>query len=140
VDPSAKAAMAMTAGDMPLFERMKARLGWLDRRQAVLADTIANADTPGFRPRDLAPFRFADVLAGPPLAVTDARHLVGGPRGRAAGAGPSRTTYEVAPAGNAVILEEQMMKVNETTIAHNLTTQLYRKYLGLMRTATAAKG
>ncbi len=47
---------------------------------------------------------------------------------------------EVAPAGNAVDLEEQMAKVNETAIAHNLTTQLYRKYLNLVRIAATARG
>jgi hypothetical protein len=39
-----------------------------------------------------------------------------------------------------VDLEEQMAKVNETAVAHKLTTQLYRKYLGLMRMAASVRG
>jgi flagellar basal-body rod protein FlgB len=41
----------MSADPVALAER---RLHWLDRRQQVLARNIANADTPGFRPSDLA--------------------------------------------------------------------------------------
>lgn len=132
--------MAANAGDTVLFERMKARLGWLDRRQTVLAETVANADTPGYRPRDLKPFRFRDLLAGQPIATTDPRHLTGATGTAGTDVRRSGRTYEAAPAGNAVVLEEQMTKIGETAIAHDLTTQLYRKYLGLLRTATAAKG
>lgn len=129
-----------------LFDVMKARLQWLGQRQSVLARTIANADTPSYRPHDLAPFQFRDLAAhaSRPLETTHADHLLpgsagGGRAGGAAGSAASRT-YEVAPAGNAVILEEQMAKVNETAIAHELTTQLYKKYQALVRAVVTAKG
>jgi flagellar basal-body rod protein FlgB len=128
-----------------LFDRMKTRLGWLEQRQAVLAETIANADTPGYRPHDLTPPKFSEVLESGAARLSpitsDPSHLGGS--GAAAAAGkkaPASRTYEVAPAGNAVVLEEQMAKVNETLLAHNLTTQLYRKYLNLVRIAATAKG
>jgi flagellar basal-body rod protein FlgB len=65
-----------TTGDstLALAER---RLGWLETRQRVLAQNIANADTPGYRPRDLTDFRrLLAGLEGPPdgRARTDARH------------------------------------------------------------------
>jgi flagellar basal-body rod protein FlgB len=129
-----------------LFDVMKARLDWLGQRQSVLARTIANADTPGYRPHDLAPFRFAHLASAassPPLLTTHANHLAPGAADgkRAHGAeAVTRRTYEVAPAGNAVILEEQMAKVSETAIAHELTTQLYKKYTGLVRAVVSAKG
>lgn len=128
-----------------LFDRMKTRLGWLQQRQAVLAEAIANADTPGYRPHDLTPPKFAQVLesGAARLAPTtrDPGHLGGGGAvDRAAKKVAAQRTYEVAPAGNAVDLEEHMAKVNETLLAHNLTTQLYRKYLNLVRIAATAKG
>ena len=46
-----------------------------------------------------------------------------------------RRPFETSPAGNAVILEEQMSKINETSVNHRLTTQLYRKQLNMVRTA-----
>ena len=51
------------------------RLRWLDARQRVLAQNVANADTPGYRPSDMRPF--AQALAGAQgvMAQTDPRHL-----------------------------------------------------------------
>lgn len=123
---------------------IKQRLDWLGQRQQVLASNIANADTPGYLPRDLRPLGFRDLVrreAPVRLAATDSRHLAGsGPRPTQFADRPEREMVEVAPAGNAVDLEEQMAKVNETAVSHKLTTQLYRKYLGLMRMAASARG
>ena len=43
--------------------------------------------------------------------------------------------YETTPDGNAVILEEQMAKATETALDFQLTSNLYRKYVGMMRIA-----
>ena len=123
---------------------IKQRLAWLDQRQRVLAGNIANADTPGYRPRDLQPLAFRDAVRRETpshLAVTDARHLAGAtPRPTLFAETEQPDVTEVTPAGNAVDLEEQMAKVNETAVSHKLTTQLYRKYLGLVRMAASARG
>ncbi len=123
---------------------MKQRLEWLGRRQVVLAENIANADTPSYRPQDLAPQRFRDVLDHPArlaLTATDANHLGQPIADRTQPkVETSRNVYEVAPAGNAVVLEEQMAKVHETAIDHKLVNQLYRKYLGMLRMAASARG
>ena len=119
-------------------------MAWLGQRQRVLAENIANADTPRFRPSDIAPF----VPAGDQTAVraaalsrTHAGHIApAGGRAEGAAEERARTVYEATPSGNAVILEEQMAKVNETAIAHRLAAQVYRKYLGLVRLAASAKG
>jgi flagellar basal-body rod protein FlgB len=123
---------------------MKSRLDWLGKRQVVLAENIANADTPTYRPKDLPPQRFRDVLgAGARLgmAATNERHL-GQSDSDPARMMPvaSREAYEITPAGNAVVLEEQMAKVQETAIDHRLVNQLYRKYLGMLRIAATARG
>ena len=41
---------------LKLFQRMSERMGWLGARQEVLAQNIANADTPGYRARDIEDF------------------------------------------------------------------------------------
>src|SRR5690242_2037327 len=92
------------------------RMAWLEARQRVLAQNIANADTPGYRPHDLRPF--AQVLAragGVGLARTDARHLASA---RDAEARPDRLAAERAPNGNAVALDQQALKVADTDTAH----------------------
>ncbi|RYG11762.1 MAG: flagellar biosynthesis protein FlgB, partial [Caulobacteraceae bacterium] len=39
--------------DLPLLGQIKGRLSWLDERQRVIAQNVANADTPGYVGRDL---------------------------------------------------------------------------------------
>jgi flagellar basal-body rod protein FlgB len=108
------------------------RIAWLEERQRVLAQNIANADTPGYQPRDLGDF--GRTLAGAfGLARTSERHLEGG-RG-AAQARPDRASADRAPNGNAVSLDREAMKVADTDTAHALATGLYRRWIGLFRTA-----
>ena len=124
MDPSRTAPVA-------LAER---RLAWLEARQRVLAQNIANADTPGYRSRDLRPF--AQVLAqagGVGLARTDARHLA--PLRGDAQSRPDRMPAERTPDGNAVTLDQQALKVADTDTAHALAVGLHRRYFGLFRIA-----
>ena len=126
-----------------LFQLISARLSWLSQRQAVLSQNIANADTPEFQPKDLraADFtRLVEGLAGRPsglaLAQTKPAHLNGAPMLQIGLAGhPLATEYEVAPDGNAVVLEEQSAKAAQTALDFQLTSNLYRKYLGMVRVA-----
>ena len=119
----------MDAGRSNLFDLAQQRLDWADRRQMLLAQNIANADTPGFAPKDVAPF--AQALArvgGPPLARTQPNHL--------AGAAPllsDATTQprERSPDGNAVRLDEQLTKVADTQTTQATVTAIYRKYLAM---------
>jgi flagellar basal-body rod protein FlgB len=127
------------------FDILKQRLSWLAQRQQVLAQNVANADTPRYVPHDLEPFSFANALrqqwSRVPLAQTAVGHLPGRrDTGGSSPERPSRDAYEASPSGNAVVLEEQMTKINETAASHKLTTNLYRKYLGLVRTAANVKG
>jgi flagellar basal-body rod protein FlgB len=134
----------MDAASPDLFGAIKQRLGWLGQRQEVLARNIANSDTPGYRPRDLRPFAFSAMLGEPrqaiTLAATSPGHLSGRRRDAAAfAARVDRAPYETAPAGNAVVLEEQMAKINETAVSHSLATGLYRKHLAMINTATGPR-
>lgn len=128
----------------PLIGLLRSRLSWLGQRQRVLAENIANADTPNFRPLDLEPFAAApSARAGGSAAAvvrTHPVHVATGTDPRAYAEERQRRTFEVSPAGNAVVLDEQMAKLSQTAIDHKLATQLYRKYLGFIRTAAGAKG
>jgi flagellar basal-body rod protein FlgB len=131
----------------PLFQLLSARLGWLGQRQATLGQNLANADTPDYRPRDLRPADFARLIRAAPdpgtaiaLVRTDPGHLDDAPSARVGLAGRAADSrYETTPDGNAVILEEQMAKVTETALDYQLTSNLYRKYIGMMRIALGAE-
>jgi flagellar basal-body rod protein FlgB len=127
----------------PLFGLIRDRMDWLSQRQRVLAQNIANADTPGFRPQDLTPFaaRVAASRGGADApARTHARHIdAAGSGAQDFGRQAQRTVYESTPTGNGVVLEEQMAKVNDTAMSHRLATQLYKKYLGMVRMAASSR-
>ncbi|RXQ86893.1 flagellar basal body rod protein FlgB [Elioraea rosea] len=130
----------MDLGRLGFFKVAEQRLGWLDRRQDVLAQNIANANTPGYAARDLAPF--AKVLArntGPGLVRTSAQHIVPASAGAHA-ARPERLAQERTHDGNAVQIEDQVARVAETESQHELTVGLYRKYMGLFRIALGRGG
>ena len=131
-----------------IFSLAERRMVWLDRRQATLAQNVANANTPGYRARDSAPFAAALDQAGVsqagapqagapqvgrlPLLQPSAGHLAG--RGAMAGTvvvpGRERTAT-----GNTVSLEDELSKVADTASKQDLTASLFRKYNTLFRTA-----
>ena len=51
-----------------------------------------------------------------------------------------RKPYEVAPTGNSVVLEEQVLKVSETAGDHRLMTNLYRKHIAMFKMALGRGG
>lgn len=102
-------------------------------RQAVVAQNIANADTPGYKARDTA--SFAELLAaqdgGAGLRATRARHLHGA-------AGPvaasiRETGQQNDPNGNGVSLEEEMLKAVEVKRQHDRAIAIYRSGLSVLR-------
>jgi len=130
----------MDLDKISFFAMAKKRLAWLTQRQEVLAQNVANGDTPGFRPSDLKPFAFKELVRRESMQinmeVTQAGHAEGQrKRLRDFSEKTERKPFETAPAGNAVILEEQMAKLNESGVSHKLTSQLYAKHLKMIRTA-----
>ena len=125
---------------VPVFKMMTAKMRWLEHRQRVLAQNIANADTPGYAPKDLKALDFRCSAANSSfrlqLAQTSESHLTGGIRKSELGdEKKSGDVYETAPSRNGVVLEEQLIKVADTVGAHQLMTNLYRKQLGMFRIA-----
>lgn len=125
----------------PLFELISGKAGWLAQRQAVLTRNVAHADTPGFVPLDLEPADPAELARGTfgrmlPLVRTAAVHLPGSDAdGVSQAAVEEAPSFETKPAGNSVDLAEQMRKMSATDLDYQLTTSLYRRYVGMLRTA-----
>ena len=130
--------MAIT--DFPILSMLRTRLQWHQERQRVLAENVSNADTPKFRPRDLSEPNFdqpalAAATPGVTLVRTEAGHISGvGVTGSAFRTQASRN-YEVRPTGNAVSLEDEMIKVAANQMDYQAATALYSRSLGLIKTA-----
>ena len=136
----------MPISDIPLFSMLRTRMQWHQERQKVLAENVANADTPNFRTRDLKPLDFGSQVqsagvqsasqAGGPvrLAATDPAHITGSAGSNTFGT-DRPTKYDVRPAGNAVNLEDEMMKVASNQMDYQAAISLYSRSMGLFRTA-----
>src|ERR1700744_5136144 len=115
--------MSMTG--IPLLGMLRERMSWLNARQNVLSQNVANADSPGYTARDLKPLDFAQMVkhASQPssqssvLACDDPRHIgitkpdSGFAEDTSATGDPSDGT---SSNGTTVSLEEEMIKVADT--------------------------
>lgn len=106
-------------------------------RQLAVARNVANADTPGYRARDVAAFD-PGGSGNLPLRTSSPRHF---------GAGTTAATArivdaggEAAPNGNSVSLEDEMVRAAEAKREHELALTVYQTGLKLMRTALNRRG
>jgi flagellar basal-body rod protein FlgB len=118
-----------------LLSGLSARMQHLSRRTAVIAENIANADTPGFVARDVSQPAQSDTQS---LRVSDPRHVA-----RASGSTQTRIIAapdgEAAINGNEVSLETQMMKLSETRADYQLVSSVYKKALDMIRLAAGGR-
>ena len=129
---------------MTLFKMARQKMSWLGQRQAVLAQNIANANTPSYRSKELEALDFErelKTLAPVRLAATEGQHLNGTvtpPKYRTDKVS-LRDVYEVNPDGNSVVMEEQLMKVAETQMQYQLATNIYQKNVKMLRMALGSQ-
>ena len=134
----------MDLAQSPFFGLLRARLDQLSERQRLISENIANASTPGYRPRDLDTAGFERLLAraanGATLNMeqTSAAHMA--PGGSAQVRVVTRDDSETTIDGNAVVLEEQMARAAETRMAFETSLALYQKGLELVRLAARPPG
>ncbi len=122
------------AGGIELFDLAHARLNWVDQRQQILSQNIANADTPGYKPRDMAAFSSQlGAVLNPSLSQTDPSHF-GAPADSTL-AGQLSSTSAVGIDGNAVSVTDELAKVADTSGTQALVENLYSKYMGFFMTA-----
>lgn len=100
-------------------------------RQQVIAGNVANADTPGYVARDLKPFEASYDAAGGGLRATRPGHLGGG--SGALDLTPQAERSAMSPNGNAVSLEDQMVRSVDAKREHDLALSIYRSSLGILR-------
>lgn len=122
--------------DLNVFKVAYAMATHAGQRQAVISRNMANADTPGYRARDIEPFSkaFENTSTTPAMVATRPGHLNGvGTDGRLwaeqvrAGA--------VDPNGNGVSLEEEMLKAVEVKRQHDRALAIYKSSIGILRTS-----
>ena len=100
-------------------------------RMAVIAENVANADTPGYKAKDLP--SFAEVYATDPgqMRTTRPDHLIGS--SATLTAMPERGRGHGAPNGNSVSLEAEMVKSVEARQNHDMALAIYRATSDVIR-------
>jgi flagellar basal-body rod protein FlgB len=137
----------MDLSQIPLFQMLRGRLSYLSDRQKLIAENVANADTPGYKPHDLKPFSFqaqvqaSQAGASSAMAVTQPGHITP-PNTRSATAAKPVTTKdsETTLDGNSVVLEEEMLKMGQARMEYDAAIGFYQKSLNLIRLAARAPG
>ncbi|MGY4349170.1 flagellar basal-body rod protein FlgB [Bradyrhizobium sp. GM7.3] len=102
-------------GPLYLFELASSQARYLELRQSTIATNVANANTPGFKARDVEPFN--KVLDGMPvrLATTSPSHLQLSPAESDTRATAKKDSWDVVHSGNSVSLEQEMIKGSDVS-------------------------
>ena len=148
-----KANNSYTEGDMdlpgiPLLSMLKERMAWLNQRQTVLSQNVANADTPGYTAQDLKPADFEQVLRNATatsqfsgaLMTDNPRHIAIAPRSPDGFSDVNAPDVASNPSGNSVSLDQEMIKVADTQAQFQAATNLYAKAITMMKTAIGKPG
>ena len=128
----------MALSDIPILSMLRTKMEWHQARQRVLAENVANADSPEFRPHDLkAPDfeRQMTPVSTVSLVRTEGDHIAGSTASTSNFRSQTAGGYEIRPTGNAVSLEDEMMKVAANQMDFQAATALYSHSLNLIKTA-----
>lgn len=128
----------------PLLTGIAASMRHLAERQRVIAQNIANSETPGFKARDVTTPNFANLLsqepgkpsvARPQITLTSGMSALGARQPMTNGILLDADTAETKPDGNNVTIEDQLLKMGQIQADFATMTGIYRKQMGLLKTA-----
>jgi flagellar basal-body rod protein FlgB len=130
--------------DLTVLAMARKSMDWLTRRQEVLAQNVANANTPNYQSRDLEPLDFKKVFENTqaPLqaAVTNSMHIQPPNEAPKFEAKEVKMPGESKPDGNSVMLEEQMQRIGEVKNNYDLSINILQKNIKMLKTALGQSG
>jgi flagellar basal-body rod protein FlgB len=141
----------MSVTQLPLVEALKTKMRWHQARQTLLAENVSNADTPHYKGQDLKAPDFSSLVGsssgGAPsmrpisVAMTEPGHINGLEMGGKDGFSKKsqKGDFEVRPNGNAVNLEDEMVKTSENQVDFQAVSTLYQKNLDLIKVSIGKK-
>lgn len=122
--------------NLELFRMSHAMAAHAGARQGVIAGNMANADTPGYRARDVVPFAsfYEGGDGGMTARATRAGHMHGATDPKKPGLYTTQSG-DAAPNGNSVSLEAEMLKAVEVQRQHERAITIYRSGMTVLRAA-----
>lgn len=118
-----------------LFSLIDQQKSWLSTRQSLVAQNVANADTPGYRAVDVLPF--ARVMDRSALEMTgnSPLHMRPAQSEALAAVAKSADGWETTHSGNTVSPEYELIKAGEIRGAFSLDTNIMRAFHGMWLSA-----
>ncbi len=128
----------MDLNNLTLFQMVDKERSYLTERQKVLATNIANANTPGYLPKDIEKPDFSGELKNSvALAVTNPKHLQGIPsKGYSGRVYTQKLANPLSIDGNGVVVEDQLNEVSKTKGDYNRMITIYNSYKNMLKTAS----
>ncbi len=130
----------MDYSSINLFKLMQTKMAYHSQRQDVLANNLANVDTPGYSPRDLKPLDFNRLAMAEShrlqMRATSPSHISGLPsKSGIFRDDKMRDLYESKPVKNGSSVEQQSMLIAENQMEYVKVTNLYSKVANMFKTA-----
>jgi flagellar basal-body rod protein FlgB len=129
--------------DIPLFAMLKSKMSYVNARQEVIAQNVANANTPDYTPQDLKPFSFAAMAEASDIGmlVNQPGHMRSSRPAKSGSLKPvDMPDSEARIDGNQVVLEDQMNKMIQSRIDYETAVDFYQQSMTMITTASHAPG
>ena len=111
-----------------LMQLMSRQTAWLSARGAVVAGNISNANTPGYKAIDVAPFANVMKETGISIARTDSAHLAAADVAAFARTVSDKSDGDATLSGNSVGIETQLMRLGDVGRSYSLNVNLKRAF------------
>jgi len=123
-----------------LFDIAAKQAEWLSVNQKIIAGNVANANTPGFKARTIAPFAsMIDRQNSLAMVQTNAAHMDMIQNPLEAQIMKKDSSAETTHSGNTVVLEEEMLRGSETAREMSLNTAIVKSFHQMMMATVQGK-
>ena len=127
----------MDLNNLSVFVAANRNIKYQTERQKVLAANVANANTPGYLPKDIKRPDFGTELSSHlKMTVTNEKHLTGvGNNYGGYRVYTPKPTAALTIDGNGVVLEDQMNEISKSKSEYDRAITIYGKYQTMLNTA-----
>ena len=120
---------------LQLFDLAFRQNEWLAQRQSVISSNVANANTPGYKAKDVESFE--DVMRrSVSMSVTNPEHISPSDDGTVLASENDPNQAEVLVSGNDVSLEQEFIKQADVTRSYTMNTQILKTFTRMMQSVT----
>ncbi|MBA2125956.1 flagellar basal body rod protein FlgB [Hyphomicrobium methylovorum] len=120
---------------LQLFDLAFRQNEWLAQRQSVIASNIANANTPGYKAREIQGFD-DEMAKATAMVTTNAGHIAPGNNGTVSANESNSQDADVFVSGNDVTLEQEFLKSGEVMRGYSMNTQILKSFSRMLMSVT----